>query len=94
MHGSCWFTKLDLVAGYHQIRIATADRQKTAFTTKFGLYEWRVLPFGPANAPSQFMRMMNSILEPMKRKFIIVYLDDIMIHSRTQEAGEACCTCP
>jgi hypothetical protein len=56
MHGSCWFTKLNLVAGYHQIRIATADRQKTAFTTTFCLYEWRVLLFGLANAPSQFMR--------------------------------------
>jgi len=66
MHGSCWFTKLNLAAGYHQIRIATADRQKLAFTTKFGLYEWRVLPFRLANAPSQFMRMMNGILEPMK----------------------------
>jgi hypothetical protein len=83
MHSSCWFTKLDLAAGYHQIRIATADMQKTAFTTKFGLYEWRVLPFGLANAPTQFMHMMNGILEPMKRKFIVVYLDDIMIHSRT-----------
>ena len=48
MHGSCWFTKLDLAAGYHQIRIATAYRQKTAFSTKFGLYVWRVLPFGLA----------------------------------------------
>ena len=83
MHGSCWFTKLDLAAGYHQIRIATADRQKTAFTTEFGLYKWRVLPFGLANTPSQFMRMMNGILEPMKRKFIVVYLDDIKIHSCT-----------
>jgi len=83
MHGSCWFTKLDLGAGYYQIRIATADRQKTAFTTTFDLYEWRVLPFGLANAPNQFMRMMNGILEPMKRKFILIYLDDIMIHSHT-----------
>jgi len=72
MHGSCWFTKVDLAAGYHRIRIETADRQKTAFTSKFGLYEWRVLLFGLANAPSQFMRMTNGILEPMKRKFIVV----------------------
>jgi len=83
MHGSCWFTKLDLAAGYHQICIATADRQKTAITTKSGLYKWRVLPFGLANAPSQFMRMINGILKPMKRQFIVVYLDDMMIHSRT-----------
>jgi hypothetical protein len=83
MHGSYWFTKLDLAAGYHQIRIATADREKTPFITKCGLYEWRVLPFGLANAPSQFMCMMNGMLEPMKRKIIVVYLDDIKIHSRT-----------
>jgi hypothetical protein len=74
---------LDLAAGYHQIRIATADRQKTAFTTKFGLYEWRVLQFALENAPSQFMHMMNGILEPMERKFIVIYLDNIIIHSCT-----------
>jgi len=83
MHGSCWFTKMDLAAGYNQIRIATADRQKIALTTKFGLYKWRVLLFGQVNAPSQFMRLMNNILEPMKSEFIVVYLDDIMIHSHT-----------
>jgi hypothetical protein len=83
MHGSYWFTKLALAAGYHQIRIATADREKTPFITKCGLYEWRVLPFGLANAPSQFMCMMNGMLEPMKRKFIVVYLEDIKIHRRT-----------
>jgi hypothetical protein len=53
MHGSCRFTKLDLAAAYHQIRIATANRQKMASTTKFGLCEGRVLPFGLANTPSQ-----------------------------------------
>jgi len=52
MHSSCRFTELDLAAGYHQIRIATADRQKMAFTSKFGLYEWRVLLFGLVNPPS------------------------------------------
>jgi hypothetical protein len=83
MHGSCWLTKLDLVAGFQQIRIATADRQKKAFITKLGFYMWRVLPFGLANAPSQFMRMINGILVVMKPIFIVVYLDDVMIHSRT-----------
>jgi hypothetical protein len=81
IHDYFWFTKFDLAAGYHQIRIAAADRQKTAFTTTFGLYEWQVLPFGLANPSIQFTHAMNGILEPMKRKFIVVYLDDIMIHS-------------
>jgi len=54
-----------------------------ALTTTFGLYEWRVLPFALANAPSQFMRLMKGILKAIKRKLIVVYLDDIMIHSRT-----------
>jgi len=84
MHGSYWFTKVALAAGYDQIRIATADWQITAFTTKFGLYEWRVLLFGLANAPSQFMHIMNGILEPVKCKFIAIYLDHIVIHSRTR----------
>ena len=82
-HGSCWFTKSDLAAGYHQIRIATANRRKTAFATEFDSCEWRDLPLDLANAPSLFMCMMNGILEPMKHKIIIVYLDNIMIQSLT-----------
>jgi hypothetical protein len=83
IHGSCWFTKLNLSAGYHQICIAAADRQQTAFTTKFGLYVWCVLQCGLVNTQSQFMRKMNVILEWIQRKFIIIYLDDIIIHSLT-----------
>jgi len=63
MHGFCLFTKLDLAPGYNQICIATADRQKVAFTTTFGLCEWRDLPFGLANAPNHLMCIMNGILE-------------------------------
>lgn len=83
MDGSCWFTKFDLAACCYQIHIAIADRQKTAFSTKFVLNEWRVLPFDLANVPSKFMHMTNSIGQPMKPQFIVVCLDDIMIHSCT-----------
>lgn len=83
MHSSYWFTKFDLAAGSHQIRIATAVSQQTALMTKLCLYEWQVLPFGLANTPSQLMCMMNSIIEPMKHIFIIANEDNMMIHSRT-----------
>jgi hypothetical protein len=71
------------VVGYDQIHIATADRQKMAFTSNFGLSEWRLLPFGLGNVPCQFMHRINGILKPTKYQFIIWYLDDIMIHNHT-----------
>ena len=84
--GSSMFSKLDLQQGFHQIRLDTASQEKTAFRTPFGLFEYKVMPFGLTNAPSVFQRAMNSILAPLLGRCVVVYIDDILVFSRTPEA--------
>ncbi|WVZ49174.1 hypothetical protein U9M48_000551 [Paspalum notatum var. saurae] len=88
LQGACDFSKIDLRSGYHQLKIHPSDIPKTAFTTKYGLYEYTVMSFGLTNVPAYFMQLMNSVFMDYLDKFVVVFIDDILIYSRTEAEHE------
>jgi hypothetical protein len=83
--GDKYFPKIDLRSGYHQLRIKEADIQKTAFVTRYGQYEFTIMPFGLTNAPSCFMNLMNKVIMEELDKFVVVFINDFIIYSKSQE---------
>ena len=89
LRGSKFYSSLDLQSGYHQIRVADEDVEKTAFRTPFGLYQFKVLSFGLTNAPATFQRVINEVFRDyINAGFGVIYLDDVLIHSKTEQEHE------
>jgi hypothetical protein len=88
MRGAKVLSKIDLHSGYHQMKIRWSDIPKTAFTTRYGLYEYTAMSFGLTNAPTYFMYLMNKVFMEYLDKFVVVFIDDILIHPKTEEEHE------
>jgi hypothetical protein len=86
--GAQVFSKIDLCSGYHQIKICEDDITKTAFSTRYDLYEYLVMSFGLTNAPAHFMYLMNSVFMEELDKFVVIFIDDILVFSKSMKEHE------
>jgi hypothetical protein len=86
--GAQVFSKIDFRSGYHQIKIRDEDIPKTAFSVRYGLFEYLFMSFGLTNAPAHFMYLMNSVFMPELDKFVMVFIDDIHLYSKSTEDHE------
>ena len=83
LSNSEWYSSLDMASRFWQVEMEPEDREKTAFITKFGTYEFTIMPFGLCNAPATFQRLMDTVLREILWHFVVVYIDDINVGSRT-----------
>jgi hypothetical protein len=88
MKGASVFSKIDLRSGYHQLKIQESDIPNTTFRTWYGLYEYTVMSFGLTNAPAYFMNLMNKVFMKYLDKFVVVFIDDILVFSKAEEEHE------